>query len=95
MWCRMREQTDETSDVGEERANKSSGKRPGTPGVRSSAADDVPDEWSAMLNGSGRLAIGRQHFGGSIDDFENDTASDHSSEEQTELFNQPVPLFAP
>ena len=73
------------------------------------ARTSVDDDESSIQTASMRLAIGRQHFGGSIVEFETDAsdhssdasdhssdASDHSSEdEEAALSNQPVRFFAP
>lgn len=97
-WCRTREQDNQGA--------RNDGGRVGG-GNLSSAASDIPgarasvDE-SSMQTASMRLAIGRQHFGGSIEDFEEDTSdrdsetSDHSNEdEDVALLNQPPAFFAP
>jgi hypothetical protein len=87
----MREREGESTSAEE----SLSAARGGSAGAHASVGDNVSDEWAAMLTGSGRATVGRQHFGGSIEEFEDDVSSDHSGEDDGEVSNQPALLFAP
>ena len=87
----MREDEDKSTNA----EGSLSAARGGSADADATVGDGLPDEWAGMLTESGRLTVGRQHFGGTIEYDVHDTASDRSSEDEAELSNQPVLLFAP
>lgn len=92
-WCRMRETQDDASSGADERGDEKLGDR--RPGDLHVGAHVSMEDGSSSELVNGRLSVGRRHWGGSIDDFEDETPSGHSSDEDTTLSNQPVPLLGP